>query len=64
MNKILLLGPPGAGKGTQADIICKSLSIPKISTGDMLRSAIASGNELGKKAVSYTHLTLPTKRIV
>ena len=49
MNKILLLGPPGAGKGTQADLISQSLSIPKISTGDMLRSAIASGNELGKK---------------
>jgi len=49
MIKILLLGPPGAGKGTQADIICESLSIPKISTGDMLRSAIASGSELGKK---------------
>ena len=49
MNKILLLGPPGAGKGTQADIICESLKIPKISTGDMLRSAIASGSELGKK---------------
>ena len=49
MNKILLLGPPGAGKGTQADLICKSLSIPKISTGDMLRSAIASGSELGQK---------------
>ena len=49
MNKILLLGPPGAGKGTQADLICKFLKIPKISTGDMLRSAIASGSELGKK---------------
>ncbi len=49
MNKILLLGPPGAGKGTQADIICSTLKIPKISTGDMLRSAIASGSELGKK---------------
>ena len=49
MNKILLLGPPGAGKGTQADIICEFLKLPKISTGDMLRSAIASGSELGKK---------------
>ena len=48
MKKILLLGPPGAGKGTQADIICDSFDIPKISTGDMLRSAIASGSELGK----------------
>ena len=46
MNKILLLGPPGAGKGTQADIICESLNVPKISTGDMLRSSIASGSEL------------------
>jgi adenylate kinase len=49
MKKILLLGPPGAGKGTQADIICDSFNIPKISTGDMLRSAIASGSELGKR---------------
>jgi len=49
MKKILLLGPPGAGKGTQADIICDSFDIPKISTGDMLRSAIASGSELGKR---------------
>ena len=49
MNKLLLIGPPGAGKGTQADLICGSLNIPKISTGDMLRSAIASGNELGQK---------------
>jgi len=49
MNKILLLGPPGAGKGTQADIICEAINISKISTGDMLRSAIASGSELGKK---------------
>ena len=49
MKKILLLGPPGAGKGTQADIICDSFDIPKISTGDMLRSAIASGSDLGKR---------------
>lgn len=49
MKKLILLGPPGAGKGTQADLICDSLDIPKISTGDMLREAIASGTELGKR---------------
>ena len=49
MKKLILLGPPGAGKGTQADLICSYLSIPKISTGDMLREAIASGNDLGKR---------------
>ena len=49
MKKIILLGPPGAGKGTQADLICNHLKIPKISTGDMLREAISSGNNLGKK---------------
>jgi adenylate kinase len=52
MNKLLLIGPPGAGKGTQADLICRSLNIPKISTGDMLRAAIASGNALGQKVTS------------
>ena len=49
MNKLILLGPPGAGKGTQADLICSFLNIPKISSGDMLREAIASGTELGKR---------------
>ena len=49
MKNIILLGPPGAGKGTQADLICNFLDIRKISTGYMLREAIASESDLGKK---------------
>ena len=50
---LILLGAPGAGKGTQAELLVKKLSIPAISTGNMLREAIANGTELGKKAKTF-----------
>ncbi|MGI6261382.1 MAG: adenylate kinase [Acutalibacteraceae bacterium] len=50
---LILLGAPGAGKGTQAEVICSKLSIPAISTGNMIRAALKSGSELGKKVQSF-----------
>ena len=50
---LILLGAPGAGKGTQAEVICKHLSIPAISTGNIIREALAKGTEMGLKAKSF-----------
>ena len=51
--KLILLGAPGAGKGTQAEIICEKLNIPAISTGNIIREAMKTGTEMGKKAKSF-----------
>ncbi len=51
--KIILLGAPGAGKGTQAELLVQKLSIPAISTGNMLREAMANNTELGKKVKKF-----------
>lgn len=53
MMRLILLGAPGAGKGTQAEFITRVLSIPSISTGNLLREAIKNETELGKKAKEY-----------
>ena len=50
---LILLGAPGAGKGTQAEIICAKLNIPAISTGNILRAAVKDGTEMGLKAKSF-----------
>ena len=51
---LIFLGAPGAGKGTQAEVVCNHLSIPAISTGNIIREAIKNGTEMGIKAKSFT----------
>ena len=51
--RLVFLGPPGIGKGTQAKILCQRITIPHLSTGDMLRDAISTKSDLGKEARIY-----------
>jgi adenylate kinase len=51
--RILLLGPPASGKGTQGDVLAKRYDVPKISTGDMLRAALKAGTPLGQEAATF-----------
>ncbi|PJZ69130.1 adenylate kinase [Leptospira perolatii] len=53
MKTIIFMGPPGAGKGTQAKILCDSLQIPQVSTGDILREAVKNGTQMGLEAKRY-----------
>jgi adenylate kinase len=53
VTRLIFLGPPGAGKGTQANILSEHCDVPHISTGDILRTAVAEQTDLGQKAEQY-----------
>lgn len=53
--RLILMGPPGAGKGTQAELIAKRYGVPAVSTGDIFRANVAAGTPLGAEAASYLH---------
>ncbi|MBE9061498.1 adenylate kinase [cf. Phormidesmis sp. LEGE 11477] len=53
MTRLIFLGPPGAGKGTQAQMLCQNYEVPHISTGDILRAAVKENTELGRKAEGF-----------
>ena len=61
---IILLGAPGAGKGTQAEVICKALNIPTISTGNMLRAAVKAGTEYGLKAEALDAMGVKIDKVI
>ena len=62
MTVVILLGPPGAGKGTQASRIAERLGIPAISTGDIFRANMAEGTEIGKRAQAAASLSRTLSR--
>ena len=53
MSKLIFLGPPGSGKGTQAKVVSKKLAVEHLSTGDILRAEVKDGSDLGNKAEEY-----------
>lgn len=65
-KNLIFLGAPGAGKGTQADLICSHYKIPHISTGDIIRQALKNGTELGKQAKGYIEkgLLVPDELVI
>lgn len=65
-KNLIFLGAPGAGKGTQADLICSHYKIPHISTGDIIRQALKTGTELGKQAKGYIEkgLLVPDELVI